>query len=410
MYKNGKAQNGITLIALVITIIVMLILVGVTISMAVNGGLFDYAGKAVGDTNNAIQAEQQLANGGLAVGGVYYNSIDEYLEASGNKGNGGNSVGNEEPITGNNGETFTAVYTETKTYTDGNGDTATIPAGFAVGTSAGINAVDTGLVIRDVNGNEFVWIPVTEDLGSYYQFDSYRYEPKELTSNYSSSSAAYDSQATLDYLYGANYYTYSEDFKYAEEYAEMVEKVNQYNGFYIGRYETTIDSNGKIGTKYNTPVLTAGTVMFTKDEKDYPYRWYGLYQAGKNADVTGNGTDVQTAMIYGVLWDETMQFIREQKTAGNTTYDVDTATSSWHTGSAVVNSGQLNPGTTGDVALNIWDLESNARDWTQEAYSALSRVVRGGDFYFSYGASNRDVYNPTGTSTSHSSRVALYIK
>ena len=57
--KNSK---GITLIALVITIIVMLILVTVTITMAVNGGLFTYAGRAKGDTQNEINAEQELAN------------------------------------------------------------------------------------------------------------------------------------------------------------------------------------------------------------------------------------------------------------------------------------------------------------------------------------------------------------
>ena len=44
--KKLKTQKGITLIALVITIIVMLILVAVTISMAINGGLFEKAGKA----------------------------------------------------------------------------------------------------------------------------------------------------------------------------------------------------------------------------------------------------------------------------------------------------------------------------------------------------------------------------
>lgn len=74
------AQKGITLIALVITIIVMLILVAVTISMAVNGGLFDYAGKATGETQNAINAEQQLANGKVQIGGVWYDSINDYLE------------------------------------------------------------------------------------------------------------------------------------------------------------------------------------------------------------------------------------------------------------------------------------------------------------------------------------------
>ena len=78
--KELRTNKGITLIALVITIIVMLILVGVTISMSVNGGLFDYAGKASGQTKNAIKAEGQLADGGIEVDGQWYNSIDEYLE------------------------------------------------------------------------------------------------------------------------------------------------------------------------------------------------------------------------------------------------------------------------------------------------------------------------------------------
>lgn len=62
-----KSQKGITLIALVITIIVMLILVGVTITMAVNGGLFDYARRAATETNDAKSAEQALGNGTVSV-------------------------------------------------------------------------------------------------------------------------------------------------------------------------------------------------------------------------------------------------------------------------------------------------------------------------------------------------------
>ena len=61
--SKARQNKGITLIALVITIIVMLILVAVTISMAINGGLFDYAGKATSETENAIEKEQELANG-----------------------------------------------------------------------------------------------------------------------------------------------------------------------------------------------------------------------------------------------------------------------------------------------------------------------------------------------------------
>ena len=55
-----KRQKGITLIALIITIIVMLILVGVTISVALNGGLFDVAGKATSDTEKHSIYDQIL--------------------------------------------------------------------------------------------------------------------------------------------------------------------------------------------------------------------------------------------------------------------------------------------------------------------------------------------------------------
>lgn len=58
-----KGQKGITLIALVITIIVMLILVGVSITVAMQGGLFDTARSAATGTNEAAQEEQTLANG-----------------------------------------------------------------------------------------------------------------------------------------------------------------------------------------------------------------------------------------------------------------------------------------------------------------------------------------------------------
>ena len=62
-----KEKNGITLIALIITIIIMLILVAVTIMMAVNGGLFGYAGNAAKDTELAKNAELGLSNGGVTI-------------------------------------------------------------------------------------------------------------------------------------------------------------------------------------------------------------------------------------------------------------------------------------------------------------------------------------------------------
>ena len=60
--KNLKKNQGITLIALVITIIVMLILVAVTITMAVNGGLFGYARNASVETKQRRDEELEIAN------------------------------------------------------------------------------------------------------------------------------------------------------------------------------------------------------------------------------------------------------------------------------------------------------------------------------------------------------------
>ena len=375
MFK-GKEQKqeknrGITLIALVITIIVMLILVTTTITMAINGGLFENAWRAVNEMQNAIDFEQQLADGKIYANGVWYNSIDEYLQGEDEEDTptvvlpeGWEET--EKPAKWDS-DKVTAI-------TDGE-NIVPLPNGYEIIEGVeGETSVEKGLVIKDGKGNEFVWIPVTEDLEASYSSSSSYSEPTALTDTDSSYGGyVYDSQDMLNHLYETKedgetpYYNYAEDFNYADEYADMVANVNKYDGFYIGRYETTIDDEGNIGSKYNTTVLIASRFLKVgtnpNTSEPYYYRWYGLYYATKNANVEGNGEYVQTAMIYGALYDKTMDYIRTQKAAGNTIYDVDTATSAWHNGSSVVNSGQTN---AGDVALNIWDLESNAFEWTQE--------------------------------------------
>ena len=66
-----KGQKGITLVALVITIIVMLILAGVTISIAVNGGLFTQANNAATGTNNAA-GDDAITSATASVLGEWY--------------------------------------------------------------------------------------------------------------------------------------------------------------------------------------------------------------------------------------------------------------------------------------------------------------------------------------------------
>ncbi len=111
---NTNKTKGITLIALVITIIVLLILAGVSISMLTGeNGILKRANEAKEETQRATEDEQRK----MAT-----------LEA--------------------------AMNTE-RTYFQG----VPIPAGFAPTRIAGESTVDEGLVITDSQGNEFVWIP-----------------------------------------------------------------------------------------------------------------------------------------------------------------------------------------------------------------------------------------------------------
>lgn len=144
--------------------------------------------------------------------------------------------------------------------------------------------------------------------------------------------------------------------------------------------------------------------------------WPGLYLLQKKANVTGNETKVQTAMIYGALWDRTMQFIRKQNSVGKTTYNVDEENKNWHdkhnNSNILSKSGQANPGKTGDVALNIWDLEANGSEVTQEASGDQYRVIRGGHFRAGGCASSSSADRPYGgdSSLDTGSRLVLWIK
>ena len=76
-----KEQKGITLVALVITIIVMLILVGVSVTVALQGGLFSTAKQAANDTNEAKEAERNLSDGKVNVNDKMYNNVNEYIDS-----------------------------------------------------------------------------------------------------------------------------------------------------------------------------------------------------------------------------------------------------------------------------------------------------------------------------------------
>ena len=176
--NKSKKNNGITLIALVITIIVLLILAGVTIAtLTGENGILTRASQASEQTE--IEEEKEAI--GLAYTGVLADNngsgvSDSELQNELQK-NGYNAT-----VTDNGDGTLTVTFESGREYTiDENGniseptisniiatikivgekvETPPLPSSDFTHTEG---TVDTGYVIQDSNGNEFVWVPVDKN-------------------------------------------------------------------------------------------------------------------------------------------------------------------------------------------------------------------------------------------------------
>ena len=439
--QEKHTSKGITLIALVITIIVMLILVAVTISMAINGGLFEKAGKATEDTRNAMDAEQQLADGRIQIAGKVYESIDDYLA----------------------GKEAVLDYDRTKTNDDGtlksnakyesDGKTAIIPKGFKIIEDVeGKKSIDAGLVIQDSAGNEFVWVPVTvagtTDAEKEANFEAIR---KDGYMNGSLQTLVSGKQVTEPFAKG---YTDRKGTEEAKDYQEMRTSVIKNGGFYIGRYEAGVEGDTPRTDKAN------GTSTMVVQRDKFPYNWVGWGSGMSNYEdnITSKGhgalylskhmydgkdVGVTPTLCYGIQWDATLAFIGDENynkdsikkgNYGNNDWTINRETAKyavynnnklgdWTSISAEENKTKtktasekilLTTGASEDFKTkNIYDLAGNVIEWTNEAYSTHNRVIRGGNYYVSgtlCPASNRKYDSPVGWSYDLGFRPALYIK
>jgi len=91
-----KNQKGITLIVLIITIIVMMILVAVSVTIALDSGLFKSAQSAAKRTETERANELGVANGQVFVDGQEYTSMQHYVDSL-KGGTGSSGTENEEP-------------------------------------------------------------------------------------------------------------------------------------------------------------------------------------------------------------------------------------------------------------------------------------------------------------------------
>ena len=378
------SKKGITLVALVVTIIVLLILAGVTITILMgDNGIIRKAQEAAESTNTAVENELQ----GMNDLGDKMNSI------LGGAGTGGD----DETADPTENWDLTKV---TKVLSD-DGKVVPVPIGFTKSTVSGEGSVDTGFVIKQGSDgsltsgiNEFVWVPVsdpsemfgtdgTNSLGKLYNFGtssapnnppternwtetggvmswtassgSGSYREPDIVTGYDGSDAtadASDFSSEIGSITGAQFKA-----QLQQEFEDMRDSVETYGGFYIGRYETGNLSQTK-------------AVVQKNNEDIGNQNWYTMYNKCKTI---AQGTQGTSSMIWGCQWDATMKWFLDSSDPEVVEYVTDSTGKGNYSGSLLANG----TGSNDDYSVNkIYDMAGNVLDWTLEAYDTRSRVFR----------------------------------
>ena len=420
--KNYLKQNGITLIALVVTIVVLLILAGVSLNAIFSeNGIIKRAKDAQNKMDQATQNDLDALNG-----------LNELIDSKTNETTGGN----------NNPSTTPKVSTLVGTVVDKNtkaedayGNKITIPKGFKVvahGTAAGsatytysgdnIPAVQDGIVIENgTDGNQFVWVPVgtiknkdnttnTITLGRY-EFDS---STGVLTSTTPVQVASVEN-CTKVVTISKNDVVFQElstaregnsatdstaQSATARKLEEFISTTLANGGYYIARYEAS-GTTEKVTSKYDQTVLTNIT---QSNAAKLAREMYGEVKEN-------NELAYASDLVNSYAWDTAIIFIQ--------TYGTGADANSY----ASKNKSTLltKTGINSDKYCNIWDMSGNACEWTTE-YSTYSDdsyfmpcVCRGGyygtardkTFYYT---SNRYFVSTTISNSTSGLRSILYVK
>ena len=409
--RNYSNQAGITLIALVVTIVVLLILAGVTINAVFSDrGIIKKAQDAQNKANESIQKDMEQIN-----------ALENWLNENTGESNNDKEV-NISTLVGKG-----AVTKNTKAV-DTYGNKITIPKGFKVlahGTEAGsatytysgdtIPAVQDGIVIENgTDGNQFVWVQVgtiknkdnttnTITLGRYSSFTATNgvYTPVQVASveNYTQAVKISNKYQELSTFRDGSKSDGSENAT-ARDLKTFIEMSLANGGYYIARYEASGDSS-KIYSKYDQTVLT-----------DIPQPIAASLAREMYGEVKENNELIYASdLVNSYAWDTAIIFIQ--------TYSTETDASSY--ASKNKSTSKANTGTNNDKYCNIWDMSGNACEWTTEYYTSSSSsvfypcVYRGGYYYTAYGKANyytsyRDGGGTTSSNSTYGLRPLLYVK
>ena len=265
-----KQRNGITLIALVVTIIILLILAGISITMLTGqNGILNRAQEAKEKTEKSNHAEQRK----LAQAEALMN-------------------------------------TEKTTYKG-----VSLPEGFAPTKIEGEDSIDDGLVITDGYGNEFVWVEVPKTTAVYPTAglnikDFTDEEYIRIETDLHTYTSDYRNGTVNDVYYQDNADGWFEnEGEYNQLKRKMLKSVYQNAGFWIGRYEAGIEKN-------RTSRGDASIIPSSKANL-YPYNYVTIIQAKALAEKIESGSNT-SSLMFGIQWDLTLKYIETKKKGADT--------------------------------------------------------------------------------------------
>ncbi len=410
-----KQTKGITLISLVITIIVLLILAGVSIAMLTGeNGILTQATKAGEETARA-EAEEKVT---LAILGSYDNTgkvnektmVEELFKEGATKITGadgsdipstttdildtqypikvemnGYEVEVKKPGETSSGGTGTDTEGLAKgdvagaggeEYTDPDGKTVLIPEGGKVSTEETEDSVNEGLVMVDTNknNNEWVWVEVPQDSINSGVTSSTDYT--KIEENINSYTSEYKTPKYGNYTYSdeyrANSGVFTSEDTYNTQKNAVLKSIYEKEGFWVSRYEV---GNATVAGVANTPVSGYGATIYININKENSQT--------KAESMNLEGTT--GSLMFGFQWDLILKFMEIRGSIPVATLNNDSTTIGNYTGTAS-NDTLSGIGTAGEVGnseiLNINDIAGNVWEWTLETNSSTNfpAVNRGGDY------------------------------
>ena len=440
--KRNQREKGITLIALIITIIVLLILAGVSIAtLTGENGILTRANDSKKQTEIASVKEQaqldianwiaeRLENGeDTTLDDATIKNIIETANAS-NTDKYYKELQSDKIITPSG---YEILYSEL--YTNGNGgsggETGNLPSTaettpFLPDGATVTNAdLETGITIKDSNNNEWTWIVVPKSIYTTAQSSTdYANIEKDMQTYANKYRGSY-----TDEWYSEAQHGFASADEYNNHKNAMLKSVYENGGFYIGKYEV-----GSFDNPVNSNNNTRQAVI---QQGAYPYNWVTCSQAQELSESLAVGGKT-SSLMFGIQWDLVLAYLESKGVSeadlnddsgswgnySNVAFDITRGKYSTDSGASYteVNGTYQKPAssvllTTGaterNSKMNIYDLAGNVWEWTLEKSTNAGYPCAGrGGYYDGTGSDFPASYRDYGSTSDSGSfvgfRPALY--